>query len=275
MTVTAGLALLGAATAALFTAALARRWWRSRRPFLLSWTVALVLFTAGIGALAYGSQLGFSQPVFRAYYLCGGLLAGLWLGLGEVELLASAGTGRWARAATLGFSLPAGLVVAFEPLRGQVHGLGVPDGAVLFGPLPRTLVALANIAGTVLVLGGIVVSARRSRIGRPARARLVGTLLIGAGVLLAAGAGAGAALGLPGLQPVVLAAAVAVMYAGFTRTVRRVARHAPVPPSREDRRTARALRLVPPVAVDPLPDTVLGASRWTRAEPRALQDSVR
>lgn len=227
MRATAWIPLLGAEVSLLFTLALARRWWAGRRPFLLSWTVALTAFTVGIGAIWYGEAFGFTEPVVRTYYVAGALLAAPWLGLGEVQLLAPAGAARWVRDAVVGFSVVAGFVLAFDPLAGPVPGgSGIPDGTRLYGALPLALVAASNILGTVAVLGGIAWSGWRSRGGGPAaRSRFLGTALIGVGVLLFATAGSAARIGAPAVQPLLLSAGVAVMYAGFLRTLRRPRRH--------------------------------------------------
>jgi hypothetical protein len=218
--------LIGAEVSLLFTMALARRWWGSRRPFLRSWTLSLASFTVGIAALWYGEAFGFTEPVLRTYYVAGALLAAPWLGLGEIELLASPALARWVRDALIGFSVVAGFVLAFDPLRATVTGFSVPDGSQVYGGLPLALVAGSNIAGTAAVLGGIAWSGWRSRRGdAAARARFLGTLLIGAGVVVFATAGSAARAGAPALQPVLLSAGVAVMYAGFLRTVRRPRRH--------------------------------------------------
>src|SRR5664280_1386007 len=190
----AWLAMLGTVVSVGFTVALARRWRTSRRPFLRSWTIALAAFSTGIGALAYGAAVGFDEPVVRVYYVFGALLAAPWLGLGEVELL---GSPRLTRSAGLGLALllvPAALVVAVQPLRAPVPGgFAVPDGSVLFAPLSRGLVATSNIAGTLAVVGGVVVSGVRARgQGLAARSRFAGACLIGLGVLVAAGAGTAA-----------------------------------------------------------------------------------
>lgn len=262
--------MLGTVVSVGFTVALARRWRTSRRPFLRSWTIALAAFSTGIGALAYGAAVGFDEPVVRVYYVFGALLAAPWLGLGEVELLGSPRLTRWAGLGLALLLVPAALVVAVQPLRAPVPGgFAVPDGSVLFAPLSRGLVATSNIAGTLAVVGGVVVSGVRARgQGLAARSRFAGACLIGLGVLVAAGAGTAAGLGVPGLQPVVLAVGVGVMYAGFRQTLRRVGRHRMGDQEwrraerarRQAERVRRRLPPVPPPA--PLPQTVLAAPHW-------------
>lgn len=253
---TAWLALSGTVVSLTFTVALARRWWASRRAFLRSWTLALAAFTVGIGALTFGAAAGFTEPVVRTYYVFGALLAAPCLGLGEVELLARPQLARRVAVAVAVIAGPAALVIALQPLQAPVPGgFAVPDGSLLFRPESRALVAISNVAGTLAVLGGVVVSGVRSRgQGRPARSRFLGVSLIGLGVLVAASAGTAAGLGVPGLQPAVLAVGVAVMYGGFGQTLRRVGRH------RSDGPARRRLPAMP--APGPLPDAVLSAPRW-------------
>ena len=267
---------LGTAVSAVFTLSLARRWLRSRRAALGVWALALAAFTVGIAALGWGGHAGFDPALLRTYYLAGGLLAAPLLGLGEVELLSSSRRARWwARGVTLALVVPGVVLIITDPLNGPVSGTAVPDGSVLFGGWTRLTVALSNIVGTGAVIGGVSVTAERSaRGGPPARARLRGAVGILVGALLAATAGTFAGLGVPGLQPVVLALGVVVMYAGFRQTTRRVGSHRddPVARRRERRRLARDARITAalpePPALAPLPDAVTSRG-WASASAAA------
>ena len=265
--------LAGTAVSAVFTLDLLRRWTRSRRPAVAVWVLSFAAFTVGIAALGYGIHYGFDPGVLRTYYLAGGLLAAPLLGLGEIELLASsARVTRWARLVTVALVVPGIVLILLDPLNGPVSGTAVPDGRELFGGWTRLFVALSNILGTGAVIGGVSVSAERTaRGGAPARSRFRGTLGILAGALLAATAGTFASLGVPEVQPVVLALGVLVMYAGFRQTVRRVGSHRPdvVGERRARRRLARDERITAglpvPVAAAPLPESVL-AHGWAARE---------
>src|SRR5205085_2154299 len=63
------------------------RWLRSRRRHELAWTLSLVMFTLGSGALWLGAANGWSGPTFRAFYLFGAILNVPFLALGTVYLL--------------------------------------------------------------------------------------------------------------------------------------------------------------------------------------------
>lgn len=80
-------ALAAAVVAGLFAASLLQRWvsrGRSNRA-LLHWGIALVMFATASVGLAYGELAGWAAPVFRVYYLLGGVLTVPWLAMGTVE----------------------------------------------------------------------------------------------------------------------------------------------------------------------------------------------
>ena len=66
------------------SADLLRRHRQHPTPGLLAWAAALAAFAAGSGAIAWGSAYAWSNPAFRVYYLCGGLLAAALLGAGSL-----------------------------------------------------------------------------------------------------------------------------------------------------------------------------------------------
>src|SRR5579862_8085336 len=88
------------------------RWLRARRPYELAWTAALAMFAIAAAALAYGSQAGWSGPVFRTFYLFGAIADVPVLALGTVYLLAGRRTGDVAAlGVALGCAFAAGVLV--------------------------------------------------------------------------------------------------------------------------------------------------------------------
>jgi hypothetical protein len=104
----------------------------------------------------------------------------------------------------------------------------VPEGREFLPVVVRVMAVLGNIAGTVIVVGGALVSGLALRHNGRLRSRFQGNLLIAAGVLLAASGGAFAFLGRSGGLAAALALGAAVMYAGFRRASAPVAA-APAP----------------------------------------------
>ena len=211
-----------------FALALFRRWRRSRRPYLRSWALSLLFFAAGSACLWYGTAFGWSEPVFRGYYICGALLSVPWLAMGEIELLARPNVARVILVFLVLMSFNAAITVGASPFVDgrEVSGYAAPHGSDYFGLLPRVLVVVSNALGTLVVVGGTLWSGWQARgQGPAARSRFRGTLVIALGVLIAAAGGALTFLSAEDSQAATLAAGVTVMYAGFVLASRRPGSH--------------------------------------------------
>ena len=199
-----------------FALALFRRWWRSRRPYLLSWGLSLLFFALGSGFLAYGTAFGWSGVSLRGYYVFGAMLSVPWLAMGELELLWPSRATRVLAVFLAILSVDVAIVLSAVDLATPVSGFEVPHGSDHFGGVPIAMVVVSNSVGTLVVLAGTVWSGLRSRrAGAAARARFRGTLVIAFGVGIAAAGGALTFLSKVASQAVTLTLGVAVMYAGF------------------------------------------------------------
>jgi hypothetical protein len=81
------LPLLTAVLAAITALAVFDQWLRKRRPYQLVWTLGLAWYMVAAGAEALGGARGWSEPLYRAWYLFGAFGVASWLGLGTVFLL--------------------------------------------------------------------------------------------------------------------------------------------------------------------------------------------
>lgn len=222
------MAFAAAQVCLLFTLALLRRLTRGRRPYLVSWTAAVAFFTAGAGALWYGSAFGWSPVTFRVYYICGALLGVPWLALGQLQLLLGPRRAQLPLAVVGVFSVVAGYVLALSPFLhpAALRGGGVPNGALLYGTLPRALVGVSNGLGSLVLVVGVGWSvARLWRAGAAARARAAGLAMILLGAVAAGAGGALTFLGHTGANAIGILIGVTAMYAGFVQTLRRIGRH--------------------------------------------------
>jgi hypothetical protein len=86
--VTVAIPALTALLAAVFTVLLVDQWRDRRHGFQLAWAVGMLCYTLGSGAEALAAANGWSEPLYRAWYLAGGILTAAWLGLGTGFLLA-------------------------------------------------------------------------------------------------------------------------------------------------------------------------------------------
>jgi hypothetical protein len=82
--------LLPALTALLalaFAVALLDQWRDRRRSFQLVWAIGMIFFAVASAAEAVGALGGWSEPLYRTWYLTGAVWTAAWLGLGTALLL--------------------------------------------------------------------------------------------------------------------------------------------------------------------------------------------
>jgi hypothetical protein len=200
----------GAALLALrLGGALAGRWRVRRAPELAAWSASLVAYAVASAALAWGAAAGWDDAAFRVYYLFGGLLTAVLLGLGSLLLAGK----RWVLGPALVYvGLAVGVAIAV-PLHGEIAGTSIPDAQdhLDFWPA-RVLAIVGNGLGTLAVIGVAIATIRR---------RPLGNVLIVTGVLLAALGSALAGLGTAQTAAFVAVAAI-LLYGGFTARSPRV-----------------------------------------------------
>ena len=175
-TLAAGMA---AAVAAACTAIVAARLVGpgQRRAPLVAWTIGFALFTVAALALLDGAARGWSAVPFRIYYLTGGVLVVAYLAIKKLLLMLPGRTVTRLVAATMLFLTfaSAAAVLAARVDAGDLARAGAtPPNGALVGLWPKVLAIALNSAGTVVLLGGSLLSARRRRDPRP--------LLVAAGV---------------------------------------------------------------------------------------------
>lgn len=73
--------------ALVFAVALIDQWRDRRRGFQAIWAAGMLFFAIASGAEAIGAALGWSEPLYRAWYLSGAVWTAGWLGLGTAYLL--------------------------------------------------------------------------------------------------------------------------------------------------------------------------------------------
>src|SRR4029078_1912235 len=71
----------------LFAAMVGDQWLRRRQPYQLGWTIGLLWDGISAGTEFLGSAFGWSEPLYRTWYLIGAFGVASYLGLGTVFLL--------------------------------------------------------------------------------------------------------------------------------------------------------------------------------------------
>ncbi len=81
------LPVVGAILALIFAIALFDQWRERRRGFQLIWAIGMLFFAIADACEAIGAASGWSEPLYRTWYLTGAVLTAGWLGLGTTYLL--------------------------------------------------------------------------------------------------------------------------------------------------------------------------------------------
>jgi hypothetical protein len=72
----------------VFALFLLDQWRERRKPYQLIWTLGMLMYGVSAGTEFLGGALGWSEPLYRAWYLTGAVWVAGWLGLGTMYLLA-------------------------------------------------------------------------------------------------------------------------------------------------------------------------------------------
>jgi|DewCreStandDraft_2_1066082.scaffolds.fasta_scaffold00164_17 hypothetical protein len=210
-----GISLLTTVTSLIFGVIVLRQYLARRRPYQLVWSAGLFVYALAALAQAVAEVAGWSPALYKAWYVLGGLYAAAWLGMGTVYLLAPRRIAHVIFGAVAIASL-AGLLLV---LAAEVPAAALPRAGhptVRVMPPPVRLTAVVlNIFGTAALVGGAAWSAWSCWRRGAPRERVVSTALIAVGGLLPATAGTLLAFGLPDLFYLLTFLGILVIFAGF------------------------------------------------------------
>ncbi len=140
------------------------QWRERRRPYQLIWAIGMLWYALSAGTEFLGGAIGWSEPLYRAWYLIGAIWVAGWLGLGTVFLL---GRTRFGYAFALSLLL-AGLFTFLTQQRYDYSASGIAP-ELYFGIAVVAAAAIAvetyrgrstwPLIAAVLIVGGTVASA--------------------------------------------------------------------------------------------------------------------
>jgi hypothetical protein len=157
------LPLLSSALCFVFALFLLDQWLERRRPYQLVWMLGMVWYGIAAGTEFLGESLGWSEPLYRAWYLFGAVFVAAWLGLGTMLLL---GRTRFGYAAAFSVLL-AGVFTVLSQVRQQYPDTGlVPYVAFAIAAVGAVLIAIETYRGTgrwariaaALIIGGSILA---------------------------------------------------------------------------------------------------------------------
>lgn len=171
--------------AAVFTTVLWRHW--RRKPdarYLLWWTIGVALYGIGTLTEALTTMFGWSEPVFRAWYIAGALLGGAPLAQGTVYLLLPRRRADRLAILLIAYVAIASAFVISTPLDMSLVETHRLSGDVIEWELVRLFSPLVNLYAVVFLIGGAIWSAVRYRRQGVTGARVRGNVLIAVGAIL-------------------------------------------------------------------------------------------
>jgi len=189
---------------------------------LWAWLAGFGCFSIATCCLWYGAWHGWGEAGFRLYYLTGGILVVAYLAVGELLLIwpgrrftrLTTATMLWVTFASAAAVLAASVDTA------QLAAAGAtPPNSAMEGPWTTILAAVLNTLGTLVLLAGSLLSARRRHDPRP--------LLVAAGVTVIALASTATRLDVYALFALGQAAGIVLILAGLVWRPARPDRPAP------------------------------------------------
>lgn len=169
-----------------FTWVLWRHWRRSPQArHLMWWMIGVALFGLGTLTEAITTLAGWSEPVFRLWYIAGALLGGAPLAQGTVYLLLKRRTADRLTVALIGYVSIIAVFVLTTPIVAGSAEIGRLDGDAMAWQWVRLFSPLVNTYALIFLVGGAIYSARKYRRAedRPS-SRILGNWLIAIGALL-------------------------------------------------------------------------------------------
>lgn len=88
MNLNVALPLASSVLSFVFAVFLLDQWRERRRPYQLVWAIGMLWYGVSAGTEFLGGAVGWSEPLYRVWYLVGAIWVAGWLGLGTVLLLA-------------------------------------------------------------------------------------------------------------------------------------------------------------------------------------------
>ena len=165
------LPLLSSLTSFAFFALVGAQWLQRRRSFQLVWAVGLLWYGISAGTEFVGGAFGWSDGLYRLWYLIGALFVAAYLGMGTIYLLAKTRFGYFAAATIFGGGLFAILsqlrliregrptewsnvwvVIGFATIAAIAVAYATWRHRDLTGHVAMAFLVLASLAGAALVM---------------------------------------------------------------------------------------------------------------------------
>lgn len=179
------LPIISTGVAAAFALSLYRRWRQSPgATYLMWWTIGIAMFGLGTLTEALTTIFGWSEPVFRAWYISGALLGAAPLATGTVYLLLSKPVADRIAIAVMTYIAIAATFVLATPILVELAEPHRLSGEVMEWTWVRLFSPVVNIYALVFLVGGAFLSAWKYWKVGDASSRVLGNVYIAVGAML-------------------------------------------------------------------------------------------
>jgi hypothetical protein len=153
------LPFLSSSLSFVFALFLLDQWLERRRSYQLIWTIGMVWYGISAGTEFWGGAFGWSEPLYRAWYLIGAVYVAAWLGLGTMYLL---GRTRFGYGAAFSVLLAGLFTLLSQRKEGYTDTGIIPVAAFGIAVVGAILISIETYRGTgrwaqiagILVVGG-------------------------------------------------------------------------------------------------------------------------
>jgi len=210
------LPIISTVVAFAFMVTLYKRWRQNPSArYLMWWTIGIAMYGLGTLTEALTTVFGWSEPVFRAWYISGALLGGAPLATGTVYLVMSKKKADMIATALVTYIAIASAFVLTTPIVNELVEPSRLSGQVMAWSWVRLFSPLANLYALVFLVGGAIWSAWKYwKIGN-ASSRVLGNIYIAVGAILPGIGGSFARAGVVEVLYVTELLGLLLIWAGF------------------------------------------------------------
>lgn len=199
---------------------LGRRYRDRGGPHLLWWTIGALTYAAGTAIEASVTLFGWSEALFRSWYIMGALLGGAPLAQGAVYLHVPRRAADVLSVVLITVVLIAATFVLMVPIKHELVEAHRLTGKVMAWPWVRAFSPFINLYAFVFLVGGAIKSAIQFWRRRETRFRAEGNALIAVGALLPGIGGSFTRFGYTEVLYVTEFLGIILIYLGYRRATR-------------------------------------------------------
>ncbi|MDF1543713.1 MAG: hypothetical protein P1R58_01275 [bacterium] len=151
---------------------------------LLWWGMGVAIYGLGTLMESLYTLFGYSELVFKSWYIAGALLGGAPLAIGTAYLLFGKRTGHFSAASLIVLVTITSFFVIQSPIRMNLIANSTPNGSLLEWQSIRLVSPIVNSWAAIVLIGGAFYSASQYRKRPETRNRFIGNIYIAIGAIL-------------------------------------------------------------------------------------------